>query len=199
MRRTVWMMAAAGGVLAGCVPASRTAPVIEAQREAAVALADASARDLAALRAVTAAVFEMRRAALVARLETDALGRVHGGETGPWLDRFAAVIDDPPARRALVEQREEITAFDGAAAEAMASLESRGAERAALFADLLASTDLLGVYADAAGAAGALSPREVVVELYAQGLREEIEDPEKRAAADRIVALILGEAERSGS
>ena len=160
MRRTVLMVMATCGVLAGCVPASRTAPVVAAQREAVAALADASARDLAALRALTAAVFEMRRAAIVARLETDALRRAHGGEVGPWLDRFAEAIDDPPARRALVGEREEVAAFDAAAAGAMASLEARGAERAALFADLLASTDLLGVYADAEGAADGLGARE---------------------------------------
>jgi len=191
MRRSV-LIVVAGGLLAGCVPASRTGPVVAAQRGAVVALADASAHDLAALRAVTGAVFEMRRAALVARLETGALGRVFDGETGPWLDRFAAAIDDAAARRALVEEREEVAAFDDAAAGALASLEARGAERAAIFADLLASTELLGVYAEAEGVAGALSAREVVAELYAQGLRGEIEDPEKRAAADRIVEMILG-------
>ncbi len=196
---TILMLTLVAG--AGCVAAKDASSVVSFQREAAVALAARSAQDHAALVASSEALLGVRRAALAGRLQARALvlmyeqaeapmiGGLSGAEAEAWLARYRAGNDG----RALVEELPEWETFEQDAAAAMEALAQRGAGTAALFGDLLASSELLGAYTDESGELGGLSPRELLAELYSQELRGRLGDAEKQAAADRIAALLLGE------
>ncbi len=185
----------------GCVAANDAAPVVALQAEAASALAAHSAQDHAALSAATAALLDVRRAALRARLEARALGLLYdeppdptiGGLSGDaahaWLTAYTHA-DDP---RLAIESLPAWDDFERDAEAITAALDARGAHAAALFADLLASTALLGAYADESAALGELNPRDVLAEIYTQELRNHIDDPQQQAAADRLAALLLGQ------
>ena len=177
---------------AGCVPAQETAPVIESQRLAATALAFRSTQDAHALEAATRALLTVRRAALVTDLDQRALVALHTRAVpaeDDWLERFANLIDHPDARRRLVETHAEILEFDQAAEDLIASLRQRAADSAIISADLLRSVGVLAAYADADAAPAA---GEVLRELYTSEIRETLKDPDRRAAADRLIAGLLG-------
>jgi hypothetical protein len=187
--------------LAGCSPAREAGPVIEVQREAAETLARRSVRDAIALRGATEALLDVRRAALIARLETAALEASFAGEpveidgwsdarAAQWLERFSAAIDDGPVRRDLVQSLPPVAAFDDDAAALLEALDDRNAQTAALLADLLASTAV--VDAAVTGETNGLSPIDLLREVYEQELRDRIDDPDKREAVDRIVSRLLG-------
>lgn len=206
-RTNRWMILIAAGLapaltpgLTGCSPAREAGPVIEVQRDAAEALARRSVRDAVALRGATEALLEVRRAAVIARLETAALEASFANEPFPidgwsdaesaeWLDRFEAVIDDGPARRDVVRDLPPVTEFAESAAALLIALEGRSAETATLFADLLASNAV--AQAAVTGEAAGPNPLEILRELYEQELRDRIDGTEKREAVDRILALIM--------
>lgn len=206
-----WMMITMAGLAlspAGCAPAREAGPVIEVQREAAETLAQRSVRDAIALRGATEALLEVRRATLVARLETAALEASFAGEpwrvegwpneqAAGWLDRFDAVATEGAARRALVDELPPVARFDEAAADLLTALDRRHAQTAALFADLLAST--AAVEAAVAGRAGAPSPIELLREIYEQELRTRIDEPQRRDAVDRILDRLLPTSAEGGA
>lgn len=187
-------------VSSGCVAAHDAAPVVAAQKRAASALARHNAQTHAALVASTEALIEVRRAALTTRLEARALlllygedpepaiGGLSGGAAAEWLRRFESTGD----RTELVAELPELEALEESASLTRAALASHEANAAALFADLIASTQLLEAYTNAAAAASAGEPRELLAELYRQELRGRLDGDEHRAAGDRIVALLLG-------
>lgn len=188
------------GILPGCVAANDAAPVVALQAEAIAAIATHSAEDHAALAAATTALLRVRRAALATRLEACALGLLYdeppdptigglaGDEARRWLDVYTNA-DDPRREIVSLPAWDE---FEHDAEAITAALDARGAHAAALFADLLVSTALLGAYADESAALGELSPRDVLAEIYTQELRNHIDDPQQQAAADRLAALLLG-------
>jgi|GEM_PF-3814832 len=199
-----WLAAAglAGTIAgAGCVPARDATTVVEVQRDAIEALAARSVHDSAALAGATEALVAVRRAALVARLESAALEASFAEATiaidgwdanaaASWLGRFEHVLDDGAARRALVEELPEVRALDEGAAALLSALAARRAETAALYADALASAAV--IEAVLGGEVDGPTPAELLREVYAQALRGWIDESEKREAADRMVERLLG-------
>lgn len=200
MRYTHPIVALALVVSSGCVGAHEAAPIVALQQEAVSALARHSVQTHTALVATTDALLEVRRAALATRLEARALTLLYGSAPEPeigglsghdarrWLDRFAAGED----RGALITELPVSAALERDSAGARAALDERAEHAAALFADLVASTALIESYTDAEAAAAAGEPRALLAEIYSQELRRHVEGDERRAAADRIVALLLG-------
>lgn len=182
-----------------CVDASATRPVLAQQRETIERLDHLSAQDHAALRALADALLDAQRERLLASIELDIVAHsldAHGnappGAPG-WLIDYAEswrTGGDADARRVVLQSRTDVAEFDRGALALRDSLESRAIVVGAMFADLLADNAALS---EAAGAAVDLSlaSREAALELWREAVLERIDDPDRRAAASRLLNTVL--------
>jgi hypothetical protein len=182
-----------------CVDASATRPVLAQQRETIERLDRLSAQDHAALRALTDALLDAQRERLLASIELDIVAYsldAHGNAPSgapQWLMDYAdswRAGDDADARRAPLQAREDVAEFDRGARALRDSLESRAIVVGALFANVLADNAALS---EAAGATVDLSlaSREAALELWREAVVERIDDPDRRAAASRLLDNLL--------
>ncbi|MBX3352265.1 MAG: hypothetical protein KF684_04970 [Phycisphaeraceae bacterium] len=187
------------GALAGCVDPGANRPVLENQGAIIARLETSYAHDLAAVRSLASSLLDAQRERLVASIELDLVANTLDAsgnapdDARPWLADFAALLRTgapTELRRAALASHTSLRAFDDAAAALLDALDARAAGIAALFTELRANHAAL---ADAAGASVDLSlaSREAATLVWRETVLAGIDDPDARAAAQRLLDRVL--------